>query len=342
MAIPSLLCLVLGVLLVVTAVLDLFLTALTARGGGPIMGVVSRSHWRAFAAVHRWTGRHSLLAHAGWSACLLLAAVWIGLLWAGWTLVFASTPGAIVGSTTGAPADVAARIYYAGYTISTLGTGDYKPGGGAWEIATAVASLTGLLAATMILTYLVPVIGAVAGKRRLAAYLAALGGTPERILVSNWDGEDLGLLDRHLTQILPMVVSTAEQYAVYPILHSFHAGTVDHAFPLRMAALLEAVQLQASLPAGSRLPEGSQAALKRAVDLLLANIERSGVRLSEDGQPPPAPDTARLAGAGLPLAPDAPRAFDRADLRRRTLIAQWLRRDGWDWGHVRERPVLAG
>ncbi len=326
----------LGALIVAGAILDLFLTALTARGGGPVMGAVSRAAWRVLLAVHHRRPSHSLLTQGGWSICLLLALVWLGLLWAGWSVLFTSAERAVVESAGGAPADLVARVYFAGYTVSTLGLGDFKPGGPLWQIAAAVASASGLLVATMILTYLVPVVGAVAGKRKLAACISALGHTPETLLARNWDGQGLRPLEQHLTSLLPMLVETAQQYSVYPVLHYFHAGEPDHALPLRVAALNDALLIHDRLPASARLPRGIVEPVKRAVDRLLDNIDRSGFRLPSAEVPPPDWDAEALAAAGLP-APEPGEAPSAEEDRRRARLAAWIRRDGWSWDDI--KPV---
>ena len=64
---------------------------------------------------------------------------------------------------------------FTGYTLSTLGNGDFKPGTSFWRIYTVIISLSGLSILTIAITYLVQVLTAEISKRRLSIYIATLG-----------------------------------------------------------------------------------------------------------------------------------------------------------------------
>lgn len=61
--------------------------------------------------------------------------------------------------------------------LFSLGNGGYQPASGVWEIVMVVATLNGLLVLTLAITFLVPVVGAVAQRRQQAALIHALGHT---------------------------------------------------------------------------------------------------------------------------------------------------------------------
>jgi hypothetical protein len=46
---------------------------------------------------------------------------------------------------TNSPTTVVNKIFYTGYTLSTLGLGDMEPEGNFWDILTAILSFTGLI-----------------------------------------------------------------------------------------------------------------------------------------------------------------------------------------------------
>ena len=108
------------------------------------------------------------------SAALLAAVLmWTLLLWAGWALVFLASEGAVIGASSGAPADAWARVYFVGYTLVTLGLGAYPPAGPAAQLATTAASLSGLVVLTLAISYILPVLQAAVHRRATAAPLSA-------------------------------------------------------------------------------------------------------------------------------------------------------------------------
>ena len=82
---------------------------------GPLSG---RSHGACSARVI------SACAQAGVTILLVSIALWLILTWLGWSLVFAASANAVVDATTAAPATIGQRVYFAGYTLLTLGNGD--------------------------------------------------------------------------------------------------------------------------------------------------------------------------------------------------------------------------
>lgn len=113
-----------GTLLVAATFVDAVVTTMTAgNGAGPLTGPVGRWLWRAMLGLsaHRPAPRLSCGC-----ALILLAtvAMWVLLLWSGWTLVFLGAGDAIVVASTGAPATVPVTIYFAGFVVVTLGVGD--------------------------------------------------------------------------------------------------------------------------------------------------------------------------------------------------------------------------
>ena len=179
-----------GVVLLLVALLDALWTTIAPRGAGPLSRWIARAWWAARLGVHRHRagGAHRLLAFAGPALLVIAFLTWVGLLWAGWLLVFSAEPGAVVGSTSREPASLAGRVYYVGFVLFTLGTGDYVPVGGMWEVLSAVASLSGLFVVTLAITYVLSVVSAVAAKRHLAGSIHSLGETPTRLVLQAWDG----------------------------------------------------------------------------------------------------------------------------------------------------------
>jgi ion channel len=120
---------VLGVLVVVVVLQDVFTTVLhPGSGRGLVRKPLARATWAVFGAVARATDgrrRRSLLSYAGPAQIALTMRAWLLLLLAGWAFVYRPALGRSVLAASG-PTDLswATALYYSGFTLTTLGTGD--------------------------------------------------------------------------------------------------------------------------------------------------------------------------------------------------------------------------
>ncbi len=323
---------ILGGLLILAALGDAGTTTLVAgAGGGPLTRVVSRRLWQGLRALVRLPGGRGLLAHGGPLVLLATVLMWVALLWVGWALVFLMSDASVVDSQAGTPAGTAERFYFAGFTIFTLGIGDYVPSGAGWQIATAVASFTGLFLVTLSITYLLSVVTAVVSGRRFAASLHLYGGSgAEVILLHSTDGSLSGKLTTRLQSLAEEVVASAQQHLAYPVLHFFHAGDDRSSTPRALAALDDTLLLAAAGLTPDLRPDPSVLVpLGRALDFYVETVDAGTVRA--DGEPP-APDLAALRDAGLSVVDDE--AFADAVEgrgRQRRAMLRLLISDGREW-----------
>lgn len=319
-----------GLVLVAAALFDLAWTAVAAgSGAGPIASRVASITWTAALAVHRRRPSHRLLSVAGVAIVFVVLAVWLALALAGWTLVFTAVPGAVLDSTTAEPGDLVSRLYFVGYTVFTLGNGDYRPGAGIWQLATSVAAGTGLVLVTLSLTYLVPVASAVAQRRQLASYIHSLGDTPQAILTNAWTGTGFDGLGQHLTALAPTLHGIREQHHTYPVLHYFHSTETASAAAPNIANLGGALELlHHGVAASARPAPGETGPVTVALDRYLATMGDTFV--AGDDQPLAAPTLQPLRDAGGPCVDDD--AYQRAadtTRQRRQRLAALLSDDGW-------------
>ena len=321
----------LGAALVALAVADAVVTTLSAgNGGGPLTSRLARLTWTALRALARGRGESRLLSLAGTAVLLVTVLTWVVLLWAGWTLIFASSDTAVVDSTTSAPASVAARVYYAGFVVFTLGVGDFVPGTGAWQIATAAASFLGLFLVTLSITYLVSVVSAAVSRRQLARSVHLSGETGVDIVLSHWDGEQVSSQFDSLAQTLTtQVLQTTQQHLAYPVLHHFHAADKASSAPRALAALDDALLLLSAGLAEQVRPSGDTLArLRRAIEHYTTTVHSGG----HQPQDPPLPSLTPLRDAGVPVLDDA--ALTRAaaaHAERRGRLDALVRADAWTW-----------
>lgn len=333
---------VLGAAALLAVLLDVVKTTLVPRGAGflsaPLVGLL----WRAAIALHRRRPGHRALSYAGAVIMLVTVGVWATLAWLGATLLFLADTEAVVRASTGVPADLWDRAYFAGYSLITLGIGDFRPAGVVPQLLTVVLSGFGFFLFTLSITYLLSVLSAVTHKRQVASYLAALGLTPQAIVLRSWRDGGCASLVEHRTTLMASIGQLTQQHLAYPALHYFHAGDPRAAFPPRLAALDEALALVEHGLEGCEDAARDLAPLRDTIADFLASLEELYLDPSSEGAPPP-PDLGALRAAGLPVRSEE--AFTRLLARageRRRLMRGLVRSDGWSWEDLAPAEARTG
>lgn len=306
-----------GVVLLTAVAFDAISTTLSiGAAAGPLTSRLGAGWWRA---ARRLAGRPDspVIVSAGPVVVLLTIGVWLGLLWGGWTLVFAADPDAIISSTTREAASGWSRVYFAGFTAFTLGVGDYIPNGQPWEVLTAVAVVSGLGLTTLAITYLVPVVSAVTDRRVQANTIAGMGVTPEAIVITGLSDDGFPYFEHRLQALSDSILETAERHLSYPVLHYFHSA--ERHVDLRIQAFIldEAITLlQHGVSDDIRPHPGVLEGIRHAITQL---IERATEEPTST-DPLPAPELGPLRQAGVRTVDDDTferRITDLTDHRRR-------------------------
>lgn len=324
-----------GLGLLVLLVVDALATTLAvSSGAGPVTARWLGLAWRVLLRCHRRDRESAWLTYAG--TLLLTATVlsWVLWLWAAWFLVLLGS-GAVVDDATGAPASTLDVAYTAGFTIFTLGTGDFSMSEPPWRVAMAAASFSGLFLVTLSITYLVSVLAAVVERRALAIQMEGLGPTPGAVLARGWsDGRFGDAFVQQLVGLVPATAASAEQHLAYPVLHYFHAATPRLAAPVAVARVDEALLLlRAAVAAPATLETQATEPLRFAIERYVAAA--AGTAWWPSAEPPPAPDLGPLREAGVPLL-DGAVVADRygREVERRADLHALVRSDGWSWRAV--------
>ena len=325
--------LTLGIALVLAAMIDLIWTTLWVDGGaGPLTRAIGRLTWSALFGLGR--KHHGLLTLAGPAILAFTVAAWVATLWAGWFLVFASEPSAIVSSSTNAIADTTDRRYFVGYTVFTLGNGDFQPNGDAWQIATALAAGSGLLAVTLAITYLISVVSAAVSGRAFASQVSGLGDKPAETIAAAWDGKSYSQLALPLQTLSTEVAKLGEQLLAYPVLQYFHAKDPSKS-PMVALARLEQIVAVASygldrkcMPAPVLLQS-----VRSGIESVLNSLPQRFVR--EASQPLRTPELEPLIQAELPhLSEDDFATSLGSEASRRKKLRGLLEAHGWSPGKL--------
>lgn len=317
-----------GVAVLAVAFVDVVWTTVAAgSGAGPFTGRLSRMLWRGALRIARTT-KVSLLKPAGVLVVLSVLGTWIGMVLAGWMMVFSASDGAVRQATTDVPGDLIDRAYFTGYTVFTLGLGDYVPGDGTWQLATVAATGSGLVLVTLSITYLVPVASAVVLRRQLAGQIASLGRSAEKIVVGGWNGSDFGSLGQNLSMLSSPMHTLRIQHLTYPVLHFFHSTSRHDSAAINLVHLDGALRLlHDGVDPDVRPDSQTLEALSAAIGEFLDTMD--GIHITDDAEPVPAPPLTPLADAGIPVDPVAYDAAVERSQRRRRLLSDYLRDDGW-------------
>lgn len=307
-----------GVVLLGVVVVDILWTTLWTDGGaGPLSSRLTAGTWHG---LRRAAGESSrLLDVAGPIVLVVTLAAWMGLLVAGWTLVFAGGE-ALVDTRTHGPVGWVDRVYVVSYVVFTLGIGDFVPTHGDWQLVTALATASGMLFVTMGVTYVLSVIGATVEKRSFASDVIGLGDRSEEFVRAGWNGEDFHDLDLRLDTLASELGHLAKQHKAYPILHYYHSRKDNNASAAAVAILDESLTVLDHGVPEERRPNGAVLmAARSSVSDYLKTLESAYIRPAETAPPPP--DIEALRRANVPTVTDAEfdRALESLDDRRREL-----------------------
>jgi hypothetical protein len=311
---------VLGVFFLILVVVDLLWTTLWVEGGaGPLTARLMAWEWKG---VRKIEDSHAKLRSLSGPIILISSLfVWILLLWIGWTLVFAGSPFPIIDTIDGGPISWIDRAYFTGYTIFTLGNGDFAPRDGIWQLATTLTTASGMLFVTLIVTYILSVLDAVTQKRAFATGVSGLGMQSDEIIQESWNGETFEGLALPLNTATEQLNRLASNHKAYPLLHYFHTPEAAKA-PVRSIAVLDETLLILTygIPEQDRPSNIIVKNARASVDSYLEILSTAFIEPAD--RTPPPPDLSAIRQAGVPtLSNQAFReSVDELADRRRALL----------------------
>lgn len=320
----------LGIFFLAVAVVDLMWTTLWVEGGaGPLTSRLMSWLWQTLRKIGEQNSR--LLSLAGPLIFAISLLVWITLLWGGWTLIFASAESALRDTLNRGPISWTDRLYFTGYTVFTLGNGDFAPRSGIWQIATILTTGSGMLFVTLIVTYILSVLDAVTQKRSFATEVSGFGTQSTEIVQKGWNGEEFRGIDLPLNTYVSQLNTLTSNHKAYPILHYFHTPQTAQAPVIGVAVLDEALTLfRFGVREQNRPNEVIIDNARSSVQTYLETLEITFVEPAN--RTPPLPDLSALRDADIPTVSDDEFETGLNDLdERRRMLLGLVEADARQW-----------
>jgi len=328
----SFLLLLLGIAIIVIVFIDFIVTVFMSKGAGFLTEIISTSVAKIFKKLVGHKGDNHLLDYTGLVIIITMVTTWVTFLWLGTTLIYQFESGSIIHNETKTPASFIEKLYFTGYTLSTLGMGDYLPNGIFWQIYTAVASFTGFIILTVCITYIVPVINNIIEKNVLSLRIASLGESTVEFLNNAYDGESFDNICDQMSPLANEIFRYSKNHLAYPILHHVHNSDKAENTILKLVSLDESIGILLYHIPKSKCPQRiNLQQVRRSITSYLNSIKY----IQPSATTPPLPDFERISQMlGIELIntqnPERQKLYEELNLRRRFLKGI-VEDDGWEW-----------
>ncbi len=323
--------LIAGIILYFSIVIDILQTTLSMQGGGWLTSRFAHFFWKFFLMISGRNGSSKILSRTGYILLISIVLIWVFFLWMSFVLILYGFPGAIIDSTTKIPANFWQIVYYSGFSLSTLGMGDYVASADIWRVLTSIYSFTGLILLTMSVTYFIPVLSAVIDQRKLGISLSTLGSSPEEIVISCWNGENFDPLLKKVDKISDSIIKYSQQHRAYPVIHYFHNNKEKNAIILQLARLYEALLIISFEVKDEFKPgEGSIKPLQVAYENYFEVIAEV-THIDPARTDPPFSNTSRLSKKKMLAEIVEEKSYSENICRNRKIFKTLVEQDGWSW-----------
>ena len=323
-----------GVIITFIVVIDILQTTFFLNGAGFLSGKISFGIWKILLKIHRKLHSHKFLSYTGGSIILITFIIWGLLFLLGISLIFLSSDTSVVNNNTNLPATLWEKVYYVGFTVTTLGVGDFVAGSKLWQIITIFSAVTGFFLLTLLISYLISLLTSVKKKRTLASIINNVGKSPKDFLLQLKTGDNFNNLSGLLSSFIQQVNSMTQDHLTYPALHYFHSTTKNTAIAPAVAILDEALSiLIISYPDKYKDISILIDPTRDAIDNLLATLKNSYIGPGDETPDIPDLDSFYEHNFSNILPHDIIKFYSSITERRRILLA-YVKNNGWQWDDV--------
>lgn len=313
---------VLGAALMMTVLLDVFLTVLYARvGTGILSPQLARLTWRLFRLLAAKLRRPMVLSFCGPAILVLLVLTWSVLLAFGAGLIIHPELGTGVRASSGeTPTDLITAVYVGGSSLSIVGASDFAPHSAAMKVLFLFNSVVGTSVISLTLTYLMQIYAALRERNALGLKIHAMsadtGDAAELVAVLFPEGQLSGGYD-NLSEIAGEMSEIKENHHFYQVLFYFRFREPFYSVSRTTLLALDTVSLIKSAladdQAGWLQKSAAVQQLWSVSRMLVSTLDKTFLDRAPDAASYPVDDNAepwraryfaavqRLRQAGLPL-----------------------------------------
>ncbi len=327
--------LALGVSLTIAIIIDILITTLSPNGSGFITSYVTRYTWELYLRVSNHKPKKIFLKSSGVFIICLVLTIWVSALWIGNTLIIYTDSYALLNSDDQPVTTFNKKLYYIGYVLSTLGNGEYKPSNNFWQLYTSIISFNGLILITVALSYVVPILEAVAKKRKLSLEIASFGMNPMEIIEKNWEKDQFASFVGQCQELKSEILLLSQLHLAYPILHYFHSTEIKTSLPICLSMIDEVINfVNCAIEEKPFKKELGICKLNFALTTYLQTLNAAHIAPAKST--PPIPDYKHLKLKGLPIIEDDNQVKENYNeiKNRRKLVSGYLLTDGWQWNQM--------
>jgi hypothetical protein len=263
---------VLGAVLVLAAVRDVFDTLFHPHGQGVVSETLIRVVWRGTRVLAR--GNHRLLSLAGPVAFITVIAVWGALVVLGFALIiwphlpegFAISEGIVAADQEG----FVDALYLSMVNLASLGYGDIVPTGDLLRLLGPLETLIGLGLLTASISWILLLYRVLSDYRSLSHEISLLTEA-ERSSDTGLARIEPAVASQVLADLTSRVIAMRDDFVHSPIAYYFHPRDARHALPVLLPELVGVVE-RCSAPDRAPALRFQAAMLGQAIEDLLLTI----------------------------------------------------------------------
>lgn len=294
-----------------------------------------------FLSINNHTSTRTVLSFSGVIHILILAFLWIGLLWLGFFLILFSSDISVIHSISKESASLVNKIYFSGYILSTLGNGEFIPTSRSWQVTVALFSFSGFFFITTTISYLVNLNSVILHKRTLSLLISNLGESAEDIVINTYSKGNFSYLLRLIPRLQEEINELNQNHLAYPVSHYFTSISTQNSLPINLFNLDEALTIIKYQVDKEQSLENDIRPLRDAIKKFLTTIRNNFVTEIQDERKL-SPNKQKFQDLGIPLADQSDIHKNTESIKeRRYLFYGFFKSNGWnlkdiDLGHVKK------
>lgn len=229
---------IVGLALVIIALLDIYLTVLHPRIDSTLIGApLAKVIWFIFrfAAKIFPRIRKQIFSHSGPIIIIVIVAAWLSLLFFGFALVVWPNLGYAIKSSEGnTQIDFTTALYYSGYSLTTLGTGDLVPTTDFHRLLMVFQAAIGFSTFTLTITYILSVYSSIIKRNTFALSLyhrCKESADAAELLVKLLSNSSINSVQQDISNMGRDLINLLESQKTYPVLLYIRLPQVYYSLP---------------------------------------------------------------------------------------------------------------